>query len=150
MKHFLRSLLASVCGFSRRRSAPRREDRARLHVETMEERLSPSIALTGLAAGSVPAVTNSVSGAPGTPVDPERCVHGYKWRPPHPYAWMTPGATTGTDMQPPAVPLATVAVPNTASYLVAGGNEGTTVTVVAAHFTVTPPQGPLATALFGY
>src|SRR5205823_4631290 len=101
MMHFLKSLLTSLYGRRRRRSVVRREYGAWLHVETMEERLSPSTALAGLPAA--PAVSAPLS---GTTVELPDQVRGYKHRgrcPPSPPPPPPPHllATGSTEAQPP-------------------------------------------------
>jgi hypothetical protein len=147
MRRFLMSLFVSLCGRPKRKPAARRERRARLHVETMEERLSPTGALAGLAAGLAPVVAAPAPATPGTGVVLPDQVCGYKHRGPcRPHALVT-GKTTGTQAQPGAVVLATVAAASTSAHLVGGAADGVTVTVASGHVTVTPSQGPLAGAL---
>jgi hypothetical protein len=92
MKRFLHNLFAA---WSRRRQAPRAarpRPPMRLNVEIMEDRLVPAEGLFSalpLSGGALLAASNAqvAPGSPSNPILPEKCVHGYKWRPPRPYPY---------------------------------------------------------------
>jgi hypothetical protein len=127
MKRFLTDLVAAVEHAGKRLRDTRRERRAQLSVESLEERL---------------ALSGSPLGVHG-PVLPDRPVHGYKWRRPRwPYA-VTPGQPTHVS---PAVVVQGQASPHpTAVDLAFGGTDGFTGLTAAAHIIVMPPEGPLPT-----
>jgi hypothetical protein len=127
MKRFLTDLAAAVKHLSKRRQGPRREPRAQLGVEGMEERLALSASPLGFQG----------------PVLPDRPVHGYKWRRPPwwPYAVTTAGDPTR--LSPGIVVLGQTPPPPAAVHLAFGGADGSTGVTAAGHIVVTPPGGPL-------
>jgi hypothetical protein len=126
MKRFVMGLIAAVKHAGKQLQTPRRERRAQLNVECMEERL---------------ALSASPVAIPG-PVLPD-AVHGYKWRRPRPWV-VTPGGTT--EVQPGNLAAAAGYQPEmVAANLVFGGADGLTGLTAAGHIVVTPPGGPLPT-----
>jgi hypothetical protein len=126
MKRFLKNVVSMV-----RRSDKRRVfqvPQARPQVEGLEERLAMS----------------TLSPAP---VDPLKCVHGYKWRNPiyfpHIVTSGTPASGIALPANAPAPATASLAVPGLATSLVIGGADGTTVLASGGQIVVVPPIGPL-------
>jgi hypothetical protein len=133
---YLKKLLGAMRQTNKRRPAPRR---VQLHVEAMEERMVPSTSPLGLAA---PVMAQAGAATGGDIVLPDQCVHGYKWRRPHP--WVALGGAFG-QMQPPQVQFAALSVASQAvTSIVPGAADGMTVSLSAGHIVVTPPGGPLA------
>jgi hypothetical protein len=134
MNAFLRSLLAAVQGLGRRCPRPPQDRNVRLHVETMEERLVPSVS-----ALRAPEPQAAATSGPGV-ASPERChcVHGYKWRP-RPLAFDLGGVSTQQAEHTLSVQ---------AFHLAVGGTEGAQVLTSAdGHLVIRPTEGPLPTEL---
>jgi hypothetical protein len=86
MKRLL-NLLASLHRRRRRPAQPPRRHIS-LQLETLEGRLVPSAARLPLPAPALApalAAPETTGGAVTAPVGTEQCVHGYKWRRPHPW-----------------------------------------------------------------
>jgi hypothetical protein len=125
--------------------------RAALHVEGLEERLAlatavPSlpVPLTTPALTAPPVVHTDGTGGP-TLADPDRPVHGYKWRRPRPWSYALAGSGQSGAEQSPALVVVpdTLSQPAASSHLLVGGQDGTTATVSGGHLVVRPPEGPL-------
>jgi hypothetical protein len=139
-------LLVTLRALHSGRPASRRPRRCPLNVEKIEERdlLSASTVGIGLALPAAPLTSQSAAATGGDIALPERCIHGYKWRPPpwsYPRALNT-GVTPATPPQPtfvasPSEPAAVV------SALVPATAENTSIAIVAGHIVVNPPEGPL-------
>jgi hypothetical protein len=162
MKKLLKNLLAS---FRRRPDLARR---ARLNVERLEAREALSaapLALPGptLAPALVaPALHADSTGGLGPIATPDRPVHGYKWRRPHPWV-ATPAAHIGN----PGGALGDVVIADTLAtghtsgkrqheplashqgevflHLAAGGTDGPTALTGHGLVVVRLPEGPLPT-----
>src|SRR5262245_60968410 len=85
MNQFLSNLVAALRRRGGARPAPRRQRRACLRVETMEQRTVPSTAAPPVGHVAVaPALTAPLpaqtGGGDGVSIDPLGSVHGYKWR----------------------------------------------------------------------
>jgi hypothetical protein len=161
MQVFLSRLMAAIQQLGRRRPMRRPEKRIGLRLESLEERQVPSTVAPKFAVPStVPA--HAASFAPvadthhGSAVaEPERCVHGYKWRRPPWYPWnaaiSSQGAVAQGTLAIDAVMSAStssnpLSAKNTheavANHLVAGGADGLTI-VVSTSGQVGSPVGPL-------
>jgi hypothetical protein len=140
MKQILQSVLALVRGRGRRPAAPVR--RVRPGLEGLEERLTLSTAVPGFEA---PLTGPALVGRPVA--QPERCVHGYKWRPPggtYPRPCFVGTAAAGMVYSPGGIAARCTApsVPPAASHLITGGADGATALASGAHIIVMPPTGP--------
>jgi hypothetical protein len=105
MYPFLKSLIAAISKFGRRRCAPRQEQRVQLNVETMETRLVPSTMVPKPAMTlTAPALTASISahaeGTGGHSVADPEAVHGYKWRRYRPWPYATASEGQAVQMAP--------------------------------------------------
>jgi hypothetical protein len=133
MQRFLSRLLAGIRKLGRQRPA-RRPQRLHLTVETLEDRLVPSTVVPKLAVPLTgPALVAPAAETSGGHVvaEPDRPVHGYKWRPWRPRA--------NSDGQSSVQRTEMVQ----GSHLVVGGNDGLTASISSAgHIVVQPPEGP--------
>ena len=118
MRPFLLRLADFLRKPGRRRPLPRPPcRRASLRLEGLEDRLALSTTVPGLAAPltapalvAAPVLHDGTGITPPIGVSPEKCVHGYKWRPPrrYPYVVLHQAGTEATPMMQQANPVASL------------------------------------------
>jgi hypothetical protein len=133
----------SVRGRARRPSASRP---ACLQVEALEGRLAlsatPSVPLPPpLVTFVAPVVTQNTADGGVDVVEPNRCVHGYKWRP-RPFDSTGTAAPFGLMQREPSIASQRLSfVAGETAHLVKGGADGVTV-VISSNGHVVPPPSP--------
>jgi hypothetical protein len=147
MNRFLSNLIAALRKFRGASPTSARQRRARLRVETMEQRMVPSTVTPVAHATTTPALTapllTSTGSDGGVTVDPLQPVHGYKWRRPRPWE-MSAGETTRMTPGISVAVLGHAPEPGQAHHLAVGGSDKILVmTSPDGHVIVRPPEGPL-------